>query len=86
MKAATRDRYGPPSVVHIEEVPLPEPVGDQVRVKVAAASVNRADLDNLYPRWKFLRLFLGSRAPRAKGIGSDMAGIVDAVGPDATRF
>jgi len=86
MKAATRDRYGPPSVVRVEEAPLPQPVGDQVRVKVVAASVNRADLDNLYPRWKFLRLFLGIRAPRAKGIGSDMAGVVDVVGPEVTRF
>ena len=86
MKAAIHDRYGPPSVVRIAEVPIPEPVKDQVRVKVVAASVNRADLDNIYPRWKFLRLFLGIRAPRAKGIGSDVAGIVDAVGPEATRF
>jgi NADPH:quinone reductase-like Zn-dependent oxidoreductase len=86
MKAAVRDRYGPPSVVRVEDVPRPEPVRDQVLVKVAAASVNRADLDNLYPRWKFLRLFLGIRAPRTNRIGSDVAGVVEAAGPEATRF
>jgi NADPH:quinone reductase-like Zn-dependent oxidoreductase len=86
VKAATRDRYGPPSVVRIEDVPLPEPVKDQVRVKVVGASVNRADLDNLYPRWQFLRLFLGVRGPREKRIGFDVAGIVDAAGPEANRL
>ena len=86
MKAAIRDRYGPPSVVRTEEVPRPEAVGDQVLVKVVAASVNRADLDNLYPRWKFLRLFLGIRAPRERRVGSDMAGVAEAIGPEVTRF
>ncbi len=86
MKAARRDTYGPPSVVRVEDVPRPEPVGDQVLVSVRAASVNRADLDNLYPRWKFLRLFLGIRAPREKRIGSDVAGVVEAVGAEVTRF
>jgi NADPH:quinone reductase-like Zn-dependent oxidoreductase len=86
MKAAMRDRYGPPSVVRVADVPRPQPVRDQVLVRVHAASVNRADLDNLYPRWKFLRLFLGIRAPRDRRIGSDVAGVVEAVGPEATRF
>ena len=86
MKAAVRDRYGPPSVVEIREIPTPEPTGDQVLVRVKAASVNRADLDGLYPRWQFLRLFLGLRAPRNKRLGIDVAGVVEAVGPRATRF
>ena len=86
MKAAIRDTYGPPSVVRIAEVPRPEPPADQVLVRIEAASVNWADLDNLYPRWKFLRLFLGIRAPRERRIGSDVAGVVDSVGPQVARF
>jgi NADPH:quinone reductase-like Zn-dependent oxidoreductase len=86
MKAAVRDRYGPPEVVHIEEVPTPVPTGDQVLVRVRAAGANRADLDGLYPRWQFTRLFLGVRRPRARGLGIDVAGIVEAVGDDVTRF
>ena len=50
MKAAYRDRYGPPEVVEVREVDKPVPSGDQVLVRVHAASVNRADLDGLYPR------------------------------------
>lgn len=86
MKAAMRDRYGPPEVMEIREVEQPNPVGDQVLVRVHAASVNRADLDYLYPRWQFLRLFLGLRKPRVRGVGLDVAGVVESVGPSATRF
>src|SRR5687767_6812126 len=86
MKAAVRDRYGPPEVVEIREIERPVPSADQLLVRVHAASVNRADLDNLYPRWQFLRLFLGLRRPRMRGVGSDMAGVVESVGPSATRF
>jgi NADPH:quinone reductase-like Zn-dependent oxidoreductase len=86
MRAIVRDRYGPPEVVSLEEIPTPEPVGDQVLVRVQAASVNRADLDGLYPRWQFTRVFSGIRAPRTRRVGLDVAGVVESVGPDATRF
>jgi NADPH:quinone reductase-like Zn-dependent oxidoreductase len=86
MKAAVRDRYGPPEVVHIEEVPTPVPTGDQVLVRVRAAGANRADLDGLYPRWQFTRVFLGIRRPRQRRLGIDVAGVVDSAGPDVTRF
>jgi NADPH:quinone reductase-like Zn-dependent oxidoreductase len=86
MKVATRDRYGPPEVVGIREAPKPEPTGDQLLVRVRAASVNRADLDGLYPRWQFMRLFLGLRRPRSGRIGIDVAGVVEATGPDVTTF
>ena len=86
MKAAVQRRYGTVDVIRLEEVPTPEPTGDQVRVKVEVASVNRADLDGLGPKPGFVRLFTGIRAPRSIGVGIDVAGVVDAVGPEATRF
>jgi NADPH:quinone reductase-like Zn-dependent oxidoreductase len=86
MKAAWRDRYGTPDVVRIEDLPRPTPTDDQVLVKVQAASVNRADLDALYARWAFVRLFLGLRAPRNRRLGIDVAGVVETVGPTADRF
>jgi NADPH:quinone reductase-like Zn-dependent oxidoreductase len=86
MKQAYADRYGPPDVVKLREVERPTPTGDQVLVRVRAASVNRADLDGLKPKPGFLRLFMGLRAPRNHEIGTDAAGVVEAVGPNVTRF
>jgi NADPH:quinone reductase-like Zn-dependent oxidoreductase len=86
MKVAMRDRYGGPDVVELREVETPVPAGDQVLVKIRATSVNRADLDFMRPKWWFARLFLGLRRPRRRTLGLDVAGTVEAVGPQATRF
>ena len=86
MKIATAREYGSPDVVRVEEIDTPTPDADEVLVRVKAASVNRADLDGMYPRWKFFRLFLGLRKPRLPWIGVDVAGTVEALGPQATRF
>ena len=86
MKAAVRDRYGPPDVVEVRDVDRPTPTEDQVLVRVQAASVNRADLDGLYPRWQLTRLFFGLRKPRTPRLGLDVAGAVESVGPAVTRF
>ncbi len=86
MRAAVRDRYGPPDVVEVRHVDRPVPADDQVLVRVRAASVNRADLDGLTPKPSFIRLFFGLRAPRNHRIGLDVAGVVEAVGPTVTRF
>lgn len=83
-----RDRYGPVDVVGLREVETPVPTGDQVLVRLAAASVNRADLDGLTPRPAFVRLFMGIRAPRPAyhRVGLDVAGVVEAVGPAVTHL
>lgn len=86
MQAAVRDRYGSPDVVEVRDVPDPEPAAGEVRVRVHAASVNRADLDELYPRWPMLRLIYGVRRPRDHRLGLDVAGVVDRVGEGVTRF
>jgi NADPH:quinone reductase-like Zn-dependent oxidoreductase len=86
VKAALHDRYGPPDVVEVKDVERPAPAGDQVLVRVEAASVNRADLDGLTPRPAFARLFMGLRAPRNHRVGLDVAGVVESVGPSVTRF
>jgi NADPH:quinone reductase-like Zn-dependent oxidoreductase len=87
MKAARREVYGPPTaVVSVRDVDRPIATGDHIVVRVHAASVNRADLDGLYPRWAFTRLITGLRVPRVQAIGLDAAGVVESVGPDATRF
>jgi NADPH:quinone reductase-like Zn-dependent oxidoreductase len=86
MKAAMRERYGSPDVVEVRDVERPSPTGDKVLVRVRAASVNRADLDGIQPRPAFVRPFIGLRAPRNPRIGIDVAGVVESVGPGATRL
>ena len=86
MRAAVRDRYGSPDVVEVRDMPDPEPGPGEVLVRVTVASVNRADLDGLYPRWPILRLFYGVRRPRVPWLGLDAAGVVERVGEDVTRF
>ncbi len=86
MQAAIHDRYGSPDVVTVAAVERPVPSDGDVLIRVEAASVNRADLDAIYPKPSFARLFLGLRAPRNHRVGCDVAGVVEAVGPNATRF
>ena len=84
MRAAIRERYGPPEVVEVREVDTPTPRDDEVLVRVRAASVNRADLDYLGPRPGFIRPMIGMRAPRDPRMGIDAAGVVESVGADGT--
>jgi NADPH:quinone reductase-like Zn-dependent oxidoreductase len=86
MRAAVRDRYGPPELVELREVDRPTASADEVLVRVRAASVNRADLDLLYARPAVSRLFFGLRAPRVGRLGCDVAGVVETVGENVTAF
>ena len=43
MKAAVRDRFGPPEVVELRDVDKPEPKDNEVLVRVRASSVNPAE-------------------------------------------
>ena len=73
-------------MVEIRDVPKPEPGPKDVLVRVEAASVNRADLDGIVPRWAFVRLFAGLRRPRVHRVGLDVAGVVEAVGEEVSGF
>jgi NADPH:quinone reductase-like Zn-dependent oxidoreductase len=85
MRAVVYDRYGPPEVLRVEEVPLPSPGAKQVLVKVAATSVNLSDWEGLTGTPAYARIG-GLRAPARRVLGSDIAGRVTAVGPGVTRF
>ena len=86
MKAIVRETYGSPEVLHLEEVPLPT-VGDgDVLVRVRAASANAGDWHLLRGTPLPFRLVAGLRKPKFKIIGNDIAGRVEAVGRDVTKF
>jgi NADPH:quinone reductase-like Zn-dependent oxidoreductase len=86
MKAAIRTRYGPPEVVRISEIKKPTPKDNDVLVRVHATTVNRTDCGIRAAKPSLLRLFLGLRRPRATIIGTEFAGMVEAVGSDVTSF
>ena len=85
VKAVVYDRYGSPDVLHVEDVPKPSPARGQVRVKVAATSLNLSDWEGLTGSPAYARIG-GLRAPRRQTLGSDIAGVVDEVGKGVTRF
>jgi NADPH:quinone reductase-like Zn-dependent oxidoreductase len=84
MKAIVRSRYGSPDVLRLKDVAKPVPKDDDVLIRVHAASVNAADVDHL--RGKFLIRIGAPIRPKYKTLGSDVAGQVEAVGKNVTRF
>ncbi len=85
MRAVVYDRYGSPQVLRLVEVPVPEPGPDQVLVRVRATSVNLSDWETL-TGWPAYSRIEGPRRPARPVLGSDVAGVVEAVGPDVTAF
>ncbi len=81
MKAVVIDGYGGPEKLELREVETPTPGGSQVLIRVRAASVNPVD-------WKIrnglLRPVWPPKFPFI--LGADAAGVVEAVGPKATRW
>ena len=86
MRVAHAERYGPPEVAAVGTRPEPVPGPGEVRVRVLAASVGSADGSWRSGRPWFARLAFGLRRPRQAVMGSDFAGLVDAVGSGTTRF
>jgi len=85
VKAVVYDRYGTPDVLRVEDVPLPSPAAGQVRIEVAATSVNLSDWESLRGSPAYARIG-GLRHPARRILGSDIAGVVDEVGDGVTRF
>ncbi|HSK23820.1 MAG TPA: NAD(P)-dependent alcohol dehydrogenase [Egicoccus sp.] len=85
MRAIVHDRYGAPDVLRLEEVPVPSPGPKQVLVAVVATSVNLSDWEGLRGTPAYARIG-GLRRPARRTLGSDIAGRVEAVGSEVTRF
>jgi NADPH:quinone reductase-like Zn-dependent oxidoreductase len=86
MRAAVRDRYGPPEVVRVAEVERPAVKDHDVLVRVHATTVNRTDCGLRAAKPWIYRLFLGLRRPRRRILGTEFAGEVEAVGDGVTAF
>src|SRR5450432_296186 len=87
MKAVVYTKYGPPDVLHLEEIEKPTPNDDEVLVKIQAASVNAADWHLLTADIFLVRPMTGGLfKPKKSILGADMAGRVEAVGRNIKRF
>ena len=86
MKAIVRYEYGSPDVLALQDIDKPVVGGDEVLVRVHAAGVNMADVDYLRGIPEVARVATGLRRPKNRALGLDLAGTVEAVGKDVTRF
>ncbi|GAA1679932.1 NAD(P)-dependent alcohol dehydrogenase [Glycomyces endophyticus] len=85
MRAVIQDRYGSPDVIELGELPEPVAAEGEVLIEVRAASLNGSDRENLAGSPFYARLG-GLRRPRRPVPGSDVAGVVVAVGGTVTEF
>jgi len=88
MKAIRYDAYGSPDVLQLQTVDMPAIGSDDVLVRVRAASVNPLDWHFMRGKPYIARLQAGLVQPKpgARQLGADMAGSVEAVGSNVTRF
>lgn len=91
MRAALATAYGSPDVIQIREVATPAPGDDDVLIKVHATTVTSGDWRvrslNVPAGFGLIsRLVFGLRRPRQPILGTELAGVVEAVGANVTRF
>jgi len=91
MKAIVATQYGGPEVLQLKEVQKPTPKANEILIKVHATTVTAADFrmrSFTVPAavWIPARLALGITKPRQPIFGSELSGVVEAVGKDVTRF
>lgn len=99
MKAIVYSKYGAPDVLHLKDVEKPEPKDNEILVRVRATSVNYGDLTvrdfgHLSPHkfnmpallWLPARMTFGWNKPKVNILGSELAGEVESIGRDVTKF
>lgn len=91
MRAVVCERYGPPEVLQIRELPRPVPGSRDILIRVRATTVSSADVrvrSFTLPAGFGIpgRLALGLRGPRRAVLGTELAGVVAAVGESVTAF
>lgn len=86
MKAIVQDAYGSPNVLKLADINKPEPGDNEVLVRVHAAGVDRGVWHLMTGLPYLARLAFGFRAPKTPVAGMGLAGVVEAVGLDVSRF
>jgi NADPH:quinone reductase-like Zn-dependent oxidoreductase len=92
VKAILHTKYGPPEELQLKEVEKPVPKENEVLIKIHATTVTTSDCNirnlTFVPKylWLPIRMQFGFRKPKNDILGFDLAGEVEAVGKDVTRF
>ncbi len=86
MKAIIQTKYGASDVVELSSVDRPAVDDDRVLVRVNAASINPYDWHMVTGTPYFMRLSTGLRSPKQPRLGQDLAGRIEQVGSNVTRF
>jgi NADPH:quinone reductase-like Zn-dependent oxidoreductase len=86
MKAVVYERYGPPEVLHIEDVEPPVPKEDELLVRIRATSANRSDAHHRSGKPVVQRFMTGLLRPKRRILGHELAGEIEALGADVTEF
>ncbi|MFX0201460.1 MAG: NAD(P)-dependent alcohol dehydrogenase [Candidatus Hodarchaeota archaeon] len=91
MKAIVCTKYGSPEVLELKEVEKPTPKDNEVLIKIFATTVHTGDTrmrSFKVPRlqWLFARLYLGLRKPKRDILGMELAGEIESIGKEVTRF
>lgn len=86
MKAVVHNNYGTPDVLQIAEVARPQPKDDEVLIKIHATTVNRTDSGFRAGKPLLVRAFSGLLRPKKKILGTEFAGVVEAVGSAVSQF
>jgi NADPH:quinone reductase-like Zn-dependent oxidoreductase len=84
MRAVIHARYGPPASLTLGELPTPVPAAGEALIRVRAAAIFFGDHRVIRGRPFVLRFVTGLRRPKQPVPGLDVAGVVEAVGPDVT--
>jgi NADPH:quinone reductase-like Zn-dependent oxidoreductase len=81
MQATVRDAYGSADLLQVREVPTPAAAAGEVLIRVQAAGVDRGAWHVMTGRPYLMRLAgFGVRRPKDPGLGTEIAGVVEAVG------
>ena len=92
MKAIVWTKYGPPDVLHLQEVEKPAPKDDEVLIRIVATTVTAGDCELRSLKFPIylslpMRLWRGFLKPRENSIlGTELAGEIEAIGKDVKQF
>ncbi len=91
MKSIVCTKYGPPEVLQLQEVDKPTPKDNEVLIRIYASTVTSGDVrirSFTFAPWMWLpgKIMYGLTRPRKQISGNELAGEIEVVGKDVTRF